>query len=456
MATPGTKPADASEFQWYPETAGAEWIACHLTRFRNISPLLNDFAHTLNSQASGRLLDWVDHLQVSSLLGVQESGFAHVGDNWYLHPGALLPPVRYGDVDQIYLKVDSVADFVATNRWKFSFDVAGRPLDPVRAATIRHTTGVTFGVIERHGRHAAQQIPGPSLTDEDRLAVLDVDEMFLGRWRDYNDLELGFAETRSVVETAIARVGRDRACDAFFRAERAYWQSRNRAGQIQYMRQQSLGLGWGNHDHHTYRSSRSCFHRLIQLFELLGFECRERFYAGAEAGWGAQVLEHPVCNVVIFADVDLDPAEITGDIAHEPLPVRETVGTIGLWCALHGEAVLQAGMHHLECQFDFDLAREHLASSGIGCMKPFTDFPYLRQCFTEGEKWAVDSRKLQDAVDRCWITPQQAERFQADGVVGSHLEVLERNDGYRGFNQTGINEIIRKTDPRSLNASAPD
>ena len=27
---------------------------------------------------------------------------------------------------------------------------------------------------------------------------------------------------------------------------------------------------------------------------------------------------------------------------------------------------------------------------------------------------------------------------------------LERNDGYRGFNQTGINEIIRKTDPRFL------
>ena len=51
-----------------------------------------------------------------------------------------------------------------------------------------------------------------------------------------------------------------------------------------------------------------------------------------------------------------------------------------------------------------------------------------------------------------WITPEQAERFRRDGAVGSHLEVLERNDGYRGFNQTGINEIILKTDPRSLNA----
>lgn len=456
MTTPGTKLTDSEPFQWHPETAGAEWIACHLTRFRNTSPLLNEFARALNVQASGRLLDWIDHLQVSSLLGVQESGFEHVGDNWYLHPGALLPPVRFGDSDQIYLKVDSVADFVGANRWKFSFDVVGKPLDVLRTATTRLTTGVTFGVIERHGCHPVQQTPAVTMADEHRLAILDVDEMFLDRRRDYQDLETGFAETRLLVESAIASVGRDRACDAFFRAERKYWQSRNQAGQIQYMRQQSLGLGWGNHDHHTYRSSRSCFHRLIELFELLGFTCRERFYAGAQAGWGAQVLEHPVCNVVIFADVDLDPAEITGDIAHEPLPSRETVGTIGLWCALHGEAVLQAGMHHLECQFDFDLARDHLASSGIGCMKPFTDFPHLRQCFTEGEKWVVDPGRLRHAVGKCWITQEQAERFQAEGVVGSHLEVLERNDGYRGFNQTGINEIIRKTDPRSLNASASD
>ena len=30
---------------------------------------------------------------------------------------------------------------------------------------------------------------------------------------------------------------------------------------------------------------------------------------------------------------------------------------------------------------------------------------------------------------------------------GSHLEILERDAGYKGFNQAGINEIIRETDP---------
>jgi hypothetical protein len=33
---------------------------------------------------------------------------------------------------------------------------------------------------------------------------------------------------------------------------------------------------------------------LIKAWELLGFQRRERYYAGAEAGWGAQVMEQPV------------------------------------------------------------------------------------------------------------------------------------------------------------------
>lgn len=450
MPSPSIQPPGGDPFVWQPEAAGAAWITAHVARFRSASPTLEEFAEDLRTLASGRLIDWVDHLQISKHSGVEESGFRNFGNEWYMHPGALLPPVHLGQRDQLFLKVDSVSDFVAANRRRFRFHVAGMPLDFVRTATINDQSPVTFGVIERHGCHPTKT---PPVSDQEtRLALLDVRESFLNRERRSESDEAAFAETRRLIDSAISRLGRDLTCDAFFQAERAYWQSGNRAGRIQYMRQQALGLGWGNHDHHTYRSSRENFHRLIGLLETLGFECRERFYAGADAGWGAQVLQHPVCGIVIFADVDLDPAEITGDIAHEPLPPRDKLGTIGLWCALHGEAVLQAGMHHLECQFDFDHARSQLADCGIGCMKPFTDFPWLRQCFTDGEIWNVDPERINRAAGNGWITPEQAERFRRDGAVGSHLEVLERNDGYRGFNQTGINEIILKTDPRSLNA----
>ena len=235
----------------------------------------------------------------------------------------------------------------------------------------------------------------------------------------------------------------------FFQAERDYWQNRNDAACVQKSRQDRLGLGWANHDHHTYRSSRAGFAPLIAVLEVMNFECRERFYAGKDAGWGAQVLEQSECGVVIFADVDLSPEELAGDFAHDPLPPQPQPGTVGLWCALHGEAFLQAGMHHLECQFDFDASRKQLAAVGVESMAPFTNFEHLRQAFTVGQRWPVTGARLQSAIDAGYITTEEADRFRKDHVIGSHLEILERNHGYKGFNKTGISEIILETNPKA-------
>ena len=83
-------------------------------------------------------------------------------------------------------------------------------------------------------------------------------------------------------------------------------------------------------------------------------------------------------------------------------------------------------------------------------MKPFTDLPYLKQAFTEGELWPVDAQRREAALAAGAITPQQAEQFRRDGVLGSHLEILQREEGYKGFNPSGINAIILATDPRRL------
>jgi len=154
--------------------------------------------------------------------------------------------------------------------------------------------------------------------------------------------------------------------------------------------------------------------------------------------------------VVIFADVDMSPEELLGDFSHAGLPPRKAVGTVGLWCALHGEAFLEAGMHHLECQFDFDALKQQLESEeGVRTMKPFTNFPHLRQAFTEGEIWPVRAERIERLLGAGRITAEQAKQFREKGALGSHLENLERNQGFKGFNQTGISEIITRTDPRA-------
>jgi hypothetical protein len=218
---------------------------------------------------------------------------------------------------------------------------------------------------------------------------------------------------------------------------------------VQKARQDSLGLGWANHDHHTFRSSREVFALLIEILETFGFQSRERFYAGSEAGWGAQVMEQPTCRLAVFADVDLSPSEVEGDFAHEPLPPRQELGTVGLWCGLHGESMLGAGLHHLASRLDFDTATADLAEWGIQMMRPFSDFPYLRQAFTQGERWEVAPDRLDRLFARNQIDEGQRAQFAATGALGSHLENIQRAEGFKGFNQRTVSDIIRRTDPRA-------
>ena len=86
-------------------------------------------------------------------------------------------------------------------------------------------------------------------------------------------------------------------------------------------------------------------------------------------------------------------------------------------------------------------------------MQPFTDFSYLRQAFTRGERWSVDPDRVERLRSAGRITDEQATKFLTQGALGSHLEILQRDDGYKGFNQHGISEIISATDPRRAEAA---
>jgi hypothetical protein len=105
-------------------------------------------------------------------------------------------------------------------------------------------------------------------------------------------------------------------------------------------------------------------------------------------------------------------------------------------------------MHHLEARFDFARLRDQLAQQGVGTMKPFSDFEFLRQAFTEGERWPVRPERVKRLREAGLITAEQAEQFRRDGAIGSHLENLQRKGGFKGFNQKSVSAIIAATDPR--------
>ncbi len=175
---------------------------------------------------------------------------------------------------------------------------------------------------------------------------------------------------------------------------------------------------------------------------------REKFYAGKQAGWGAQVVEQPVCNLVVFADVDLSPEELELNFLKRTLPPRSQKGTVGLWCALHGESILDAGLHHLAARFHFTHVEHRLREEKVLMLPPFSQFPYLQQAFTHGEKWKVDPQRIKQLRKAGVIKPQQANVFNKEGAIGSHLENIQRDQGFKGFNQESVSDIIRRTDPR--------
>jgi hypothetical protein len=438
---------------WTTHPEATQLLQLGLQKLLDKSPWLRHFSDRLASETGTRLFDWVDRITIDCdaahlhSLGFEE--YSPPGEPVvFRHSKALLPFVALRESnarDLLSIKVDSVIDFANSHQLDDRTRLVGQPLAHVRRLLASSTNEVEIWVVERHGSWGWESSEATAGWGRD---VVRLAENFRLRPRSFGSIEEGFRELKRVVSEAVGIVGVARAADMFFSAERQYWQARNRAAQLQKMRQDRLGLGWANHDHHTYRSGRPAFHHLTRVLEKLGMHCRERFYAGREAGWGAQVLEQPEAGVVVFADVDLAPDEVVRDFAHQPLQQRDSLGTVGLWCALHGEAILEAGMHHLECQFEFDAARDQLTESGVGSMKPFTDFPFLRQCFTVGERWPVREANIQRTLAAGWITPDQAQQFRDQGAIGSHLEILERNGGYKGFNQTGISEIILDTDPR--------
>jgi len=448
-----TAPSPLEAFHWERQPAAETLLRQWTGDFLAKNAYARDLAAHMQTDTGTRFFDWIDSFLFPTTSDREQQltsvGYAHTHTEGthriFEHPEGMFPRIILtpGGPTRVRLKIDSVADFLALR--SLPIDIQGDPFAPMRLATISTENNTALEVVERRG---SAGVTPPSSDPAHSVAATT----FLGqcrrRPRDFDNEPEAYRSLNALIDSGLAALGPDHTCTLFFEAEREYWHRRNRAAQVQKARQDRLGLGWGNHDHHTYRSSRSCFHLLIAFFEKLGLVCRERFYAGKEAGWGAQILENPTAGIITFNDVDLAPEEVLHDFAHNPLPPRDKLGTIGLWCGLHGEAMFQAGMHHLECQFDFDALRDQLAKENVGVMKPFTDFPHLRQAFTEGERWKVAEPRIGRLLSRNLITHEQAQQFRTQGALGSHLENLERNEGFKGFNQKGISEIISATDPR--------
>ena len=444
-------------FDWPLANKAEQLLRERMAQFLERNTFARQLADRMRAETATDFFEWTDHLVLapSEELALREAGFVPdpveetpEGETVYAHPRATLPRVllhrgKQESPARLALRPESVAEFMA--RHNLSGEPEGTPFSRYRRVVVSEERGTRLEAVERRGYRGF--VPAP-LKPGELANIVEVQELWRTRRRLFSSDAEGIRAAHQTLDRVLGLVGRDLACQLFFEAERAYWLTRNRAGRMQKHRQDQLGLGWGNHDHHTFRCSREHFVDLVQFLLKLGFIKRERYYAGAEAGWGAQISEQPVADIVVFADVDLMSDETELDFSTHKLPPAPRLGTVGLWVGLHGESLLEAGMHHLEARFDFDILRAQFKESGVNMMTPFSDFPFLRQAFTEGERWPIRRERADRLLSDGLITKEHFDQFMQEGALGSHLENLQRHGGFKGFNQKSVSAVIAATDPR--------
>lgn len=364
-----------------------------LDKFCASIPALAELETKIAQRTGSPLLDWVDALHLvaeprrrAKWIDLGWLPSADRPDHEVLRfEGDELPPiVLHADLTaRLDLRVQDLECFLAAHGLAFNARIQGAPGSPLRRAAWAQNGLRTFGVVERRGTVEFDPRRCEAL-DPARLELWT--QQLRGRVRCPGDDAKGLDDLGRTLEEAAAELGQGPAASLFLSVEREYWQWRNQAARIQFRRQQGLGLGWGNHGKHIYRCSEELFGATQELFAKLGY-----VYKGDDdRKHDVRRLElaHPASATRIVLETYL--GELGGSDPQGP----------GMWTALHGESLLQAGMHRL-------CAVLHRARAG--------------ECVGGGELWTVDPQRVRALVRAGRIAAEEAEQLLERGAVGSEL-----------------------------------
>ncbi len=434
-------------FEWERQPDAEELLLREIGRRLAAVQVAGDYADRLLAACGVRLRDIADHLTFDdddTMRAIEAHGWVAQHDGVWEHSRGHFPGfVRRVGEDGLFFRVESVEQLLRATA--IDAPIEGKAYGPYRRTVLFRAGSVQVGGVERNGFRGYEL---PEVDDASIRKARITQQRFRTRRRQFDSVEQGLDHIEALVDAAVAAIGPDWACDLWLKAERDYWMTRCPAGRLQKARQDAAGIGWSNIDHHTYDGSRAHFRRSIRLLEKLGYELREMLYAGALAGWGSQILEQPAIGSTIFADVDLAPEEVDIDFAHVALPPLDRHRRAGVLSILHGESLLEGGLNHVAGLYEQRTLRAQLAAEGLKMMQPFSDFPHLYQELTEGDWAAVDPARVDALVAGGHMSEEEGEKVRLNGAIAAHLENIERNDGYKGFNKPGIDGVLRKLDPR--------
>ena len=186
-------------------------------------------------ETSTRFVDWIDHVSIpesevkasklTNLGLVEMPGVqARPGVKVFKHPRSYLFPVllNEGKETLVALKPESIDEFLQV--LGTGIVPEGEPFSAIRWATIQKEGNFTLAAVERRGYDGFVEQDA-----SDVQVYLDILTKLYCRKRFFNTDKEGMQYTVKLIGDSVKRLRSARVADAFFRAERAYWQKRNRS-----------------------------------------------------------------------------------------------------------------------------------------------------------------------------------------------------------------------------------
>lgn len=394
------------------------------TVLRNCPPALR-FAESLQTRCGVRCLDIVDHLILPNA-DFDVFGWSQIGERRWRHPNSSIPDVVVGEKLGFALRVDDIRVFANAVRSTFtdhSTRWMGERLRLFENSAI---------VVEAIADACWDGLCAPPTARTIRRAQLHR-QLFRTRPRHFKSAEGGIESTQRMVHAAASDIGSGWASALFLCAEREYWASRCEAGYLSFRRQSQLGIGWSNVEYHSYECSRAQLNACVHLFEMLGFRREDALLEGPGAGPGAEsgraalVMERRSPQALVLLKVDTTAGDTTESLGQTRLSPTTWHGQSGLWCAMHGESILEGGMSSVGAHYDAAAVQNLLVQDGIEMLPPFArDKLGFTLQLSKGDRRAVDPRRVHALARAGYVGRDAAEDFRLNGAIATHFAIVER------------------------------
>jgi hypothetical protein len=334
-------------------------------------------------------------------------------------PHPTLPDIVEAADFEIAFRVECVERFLAASG--IEARISGAAHGPYRHARIFQAGEVSFAVVERRGW--AEHAP-PALGERKLRRARLHQQIFRTRRRQFQSEARAIAHTMRLAEAAAADLGGAWAGALFLRAEREYWLAQCLPALRQHQRQLAAGVGWCSVNCHAYACSREHYADARRILEMLGHACVGVVRAHDGANWGAQVMDASATAAAPYTMLCVDLAgherTLIGGAALSPLT---WLGPPGLWCGLHGESLLEAGLCCVSAAYELASVDPETAfearPNGEGRARPL-------RAIMHGEQRAVDPRRVATLERARYIPRAHAEAHSLSGAVGAQFEIIQR------------------------------